>query len=443
MNIIIFTVLIYGISGIYGQSSSPQPIIRNSPIPNPNITIPIPSPITNPNITNPNITIPSSPAPPVIIYPILYDQLSPKTSITIGYSQSADVIVDQNIPDSFYNATQEVLNYLTFIEQTNGNLSPKTIMIESGTYTTSIQITIDSNNTEIKGVSSTDTIIQLASNSPSWLNTNTSRSPGLIRTKFTSNLYFHDFTLDGNQVNQPSGGLFSLSKSGLYLHACTNVMISNIAIINFPESGLVIHEDTITNTQSSNISTMNSKMDNNYLNGIEFAGVLTSSIEGNTISNNYGGIGQKGGGILITQGSQYIIITNNNYTNNNYGIVTNLHLAKQVGFITIENNNINNSTQAGIYASNSTNIYFEHNLVDISRTCWKLNTIANSIFANNTCNDILLWSGKKNTTGFDKCVNCVNTTIETNRLTSDATTLTMSLTMFAMGISGAILIYLL
>jgi hypothetical protein len=441
MNIIVFTVLISGISGIYGQLTSPQPIIRNSPIPNPNITIPIPSP--NPNITNPNITIPSSPAPPVIIYPILYDQLSPKTSVKIGYSQSSDIVVDQNIPDSFYNGTQEVLNYFAFLEQTNGNFAQKSLMIDAGTYDSSIQITIDCNNTEITGVSSKDTIIQLASNSPSWLNLNTSRSPGLIRTKFTGNLYFHDFTLDGNQANQPSGGLFSLSKSGLYLHACTNIQISNVSIINFPESGLVINEDTITNTQSSSISITNSKMDNNYLNGIEFAGVITSSIIGNVISNNYGGIGQKGGGIFITEGTQYISIKNNNFTNNNYGIVTNIHLGKTVTFIDIQRNTFENETLSGIYSSNSSNVYFDYNLVSTTRNCWKLSRVDNSIFANNTCNDILLWSGKRNTTGFDKCVDCVNTTIESNKLTSDATTLTMSLTMFFMSICGAILIYLL
>jgi hypothetical protein len=449
ISIIFLMLIVSGYAQNITQPPSPpvvQPPTNNTvPTPSPPVVQPPTNNTVPPTVppTNDTIIPPVAPVPPVIVTPILYDQLWPKTTVTVGFSSSADIKVDATVYNSFYNGTQEVLDYFVFIETFKQVVDPKKLLIEAGTYDTTTQIYILSNNTEFAGVSSKDTIIQLADNTPSWLNANSSRSPGLLRTKFVDNLYLHDFSVDGNQANQALGGLSSLSKSGIYIHACTNVMITNIRVGDFQESGLIIHEDTIVNVQSSNVQITNSQFDSNYQNGIELYGVVSSSMTNNLISSNIGGIGLKGGGILITQGSQDIKVQTNNFTDNNYGIITNLHLAKQVGFVTIENNNIENSTLAGIYSSNSTNVYFTNNLINISRSCWKLNTIENSIFANNTCKDILLWSGKRNTTGFDKCVDCLNTTIETNALTSGAPSLKVSMTMLIMSIGAYMMLYLL
>jgi hypothetical protein len=365
-----------------------------------------------PDIPNTNVTI--------VEIPYAFEKLWPKTSIRIGYGSSSDFIVDKNNPNSFYNATISSLEYFAYCEKYKEMNEKKTLLIENGLYTTSNQIWILSNNTDVSGENINDTIIQLADNTSSWLIAGISRSPGLLRTKYTQGVHIHDMTIDGNKIKQIEGGRSTFSKSGVYIQSSVDSRVSNIKVRNFQQSGIVISEDKITEHKNTNINIYNSIFENNDDNGVVISGTDTAVILNSTFQNNVGSMKGNGCSIYLTGDTANIAISRNVFNNENFGVITNMHGGIAPSFVTITNNVFQNVSETPIYSTNSSYIYFQYNLVDNSTSCMKLNRLQNSIISNNICEDIILWSGKRNYTGFEKCLDCMNTTITANSLTSDA-----------------------
>jgi parallel beta-helix repeat protein len=378
-------------------------------------------------ITPDNFTVPSGPSnplpnvPPKLIEPAIFKILWPKLTVVVGTSPSADVKVDTQNPNGFSDVMEEVMQYFTFSENVQMARGRKIMILEEGVYPSAKQIWINSNNTEIKGQGTDKTIIKLADNSPTWLVANTSRSPGLIRGKFISYITFKDLTMDGNWVNQDNSGLVSFSKSGLYFQACENVEILNVKINNFPESGLVVGFDAFGERESKKFTVSNCEFSNNQVIGISLIKAHEFNIQSNIFNNN------TDKNIYLTEGTDQVAILNNQISNGDYGIMTSVHGGYGVSNVQIENNKFINTNLAGIYTYNASGIVAKNNMIDGSRSCMKLSATNNSMFSNNICDNILLWSGKRNTTGFQSCEDCVNTILNNTLVTNGAMTKSISI----------------
>lgn len=229
---------------------------------------------------------------------------------------------------------------------------------------------------------------------------------GIIRTAYTINTLFQDFTINGNKQSEiyNSSDLNIRYSYGLYTLNCQNVWIRRVKAINCPGYGfdphgvpgssdstdyMIIEEcwsennnlDGITIDKSHNVIVKNNFAINNRRNGIELTtGTTSTIIEGNHIENN---------------GFNYF-----NVGDNKFSTACGIKIQDQFNAGTrwgtkdsiITNNYIFNSTDSGICVVEAKEMIITNNIIQESEHCIRFRDtgdsfigIDDSIISNNMC----------------------------------------------------------
>ncbi len=323
--------------------------------------------------------------------PILFRQLWPKTTIKIGWSSSADIIVEKTSTDAFHYAFKGVADYFTYIEYSKKLKQPKTLLIEQGLYQFEKQITIRSNNTNIKGLGYT--VISLTNNASNW------SKPGFLRLKNVNHVKVESLVFDGNKINQKT--LDKRYRNAVYIQSSENTSVNNVTIKNFEGTGLYV------DTLSANIQVVKSIIKDNDINGIEFEMTNKINISNNILSNN------KEYGIKGTMRSVNISITDNSIQQNICGVFLEETKMLPVYFADIDRNNLKNMSRAGICTDGVFALNIINNTISDSLSCMLLSRTNMTNIVGNICKNIIRNNNKTNVEDFINCKNC-STVFESN-----------------------------
>ena len=289
-----------------------------------------------------------------------------KPTIVIGYSDKATYKVQQG--RDAYSQIQQGLDNLN-------KVGGGTLQIEGGTYVLSSNIQIGS-NTAIIGAGINTTILKLVDRAKPWWNPETGiRKAGFIYSEDTINLYFANFTIDGNKENQNTDEISIYGRFGVYTETVNNVVINGMGVINFQGYGFDPHGVKEPKQWSDGLRIYNSYAANNDWDGFTIDQSTNVLLQNNKAYNN----GRHG--FNIVTGTYNLVLYNNiAYDNGFYyymgnpgcGVAIQNNLNYNTRNISVTKNIFKNNYDAGIC------------LRDVSQIILKDNTIVNNNYTNTT-----------------------------------------------------------
>lgn len=315
--------------------------------------------------------------------------LSYNLEISIGYSENNTYTLKEN--NDAYQVIQDSLNQL---KNNGGGI----LRFEAGTYILSQNIEVDSNIAVI-GAGLNITILKLIDNAKPWWEPSIGlRKSGFIRSKRTKNLYFANFTIDGNKQNQGTDELSSYGRYGLYTEAVDNVIVDGMGIINFQGYGFDPH-GLKSGVWSNGLIIINSYAGNNDWDGYTIDQSANVFMQNNIAYNN----GRHG--FNFVTGTYNVIMYNNLAVENGYsyylgnpgcGVAIQNNLDFGTRNITVKNNIFQDDYDAGICVRDVSLITLENNIIanlDYTNTsthlCIELFNTTSTTLKNNTCNKTL------------------------------------------------------
>lgn len=289
-----------------------------------------------------------------------------KATIVIGYSDEASYQIQQG-----NDAHQQIQQALDDINKSGGG----TLQIETGTYVLSSNIQIGS-NTAMIGAGINKTILKLVDRAkPWWIPETGIRKAGFIYSEDTVNLYFANFTIDGNKENQNTDEVSLYGRFGVYTETVDNVIIDGMGVINFQGYGFDPHGVKEPKQWSNGLKIVNSYAANNDWDGFTIDQSTNVLLQNNKAYNN----GRHG--FNIVTGTYNLILYNNiAYDNGFYyylgnpgcGVAIQNNLNYNTRNISVIKNLFKNNYDAGIC------------LRDVSQIILKDNTIVNKNYTNTT-----------------------------------------------------------
>jgi Right handed beta helix region len=317
-------------------------------------------------------------------------QTAPNLEIIIGYSNTATHVITQGA-----NAYQDIQQSLDDIRINGGG----TLRFEAGTYLLSSYIEVGS-NTAIVGAGINETVLMLMDKAaPFWIPNTGHKKSGFIRSVRTENIFFTNFTIDGNKNNQDSDKYSVYGRYGVFTEACNNVRVDTMAVMNFQGYGFDPHGVKETMTWSNGLTIINSYSYNNGWDGYTIDQSANVYLENNVAYNN----GRHG--FNIVTGSYNVTVVNNvAYDNGFYyyhgnpgcGLAVQNNLNYGTKNILVSNNIFENNDDAGICVKDITDIVLENNTIaNVNYTntsinlCMKISNSINVVTKNNICNNTL------------------------------------------------------
>lgn len=310
--------------------------------------------------------------------------------IIIGYSDKATHIIQQGA-----NAYQQIQQSLDDIRMNGGGV----LRIEPGLYILSSYIEVGS-NTVIIGSGMNETVLKLMDFADPWWIPNTGfRRSGFIRSTQTSNLFFANFTIDGNKQNQNTDKYSSYGRYGFFTEASDNVTVDGMGVINFQGYGFDPHGIKETKRWSIGLTIINSYSANNDWDGFTID-QSTNVFLANNVAHNNGRHGYN-----IVTGSYNVLIYNNIAMDNGFyyyhgnpgcGIAIQNNLDYGTRNISVIQNIFQNNDDAGICIRDVSDILLENNTIanvnytnsnESMNLCVKITNSINVITVNNVCND--------------------------------------------------------
>lgn len=289
-----------------------------------------------------------------------------KATIVIGYSDEANYQIQQG-----NDAHQEIQQALDNLNKVGGG----TVKIEIGTYVLSSNIQIGS-NTAMIGAGINKTILKLVDRAkPWWIPETGIRKAGFIYSEDTVNLYFANFTIDGNKENQNTDEVSLYGRFGVYTETVDNVIIDGMGVINFQGYGFDPHGVKEPKQWSNGLKIVNSYAANNDWDGFTIDQSTSVLLQNNKAYNN----GRHG--FNIVTGTYNLVMYNNiAYDNGFYyylgnpgcGVAIQNNLNYNTRNISVIRNLFKNNYDAGIC------------LRDVSQIILKDNTIVNNNYTNTT-----------------------------------------------------------
>lgn len=313
-----------------------------------------------------------------------------KVKIIIGYSDNATHKIQQG-NDAYWQIQQA----LDEINQSGGG----TLQIETGTYVLSSNIEIGSNTVMI-GAGINETILKLVDRAkPWWIPETGYRKAGFINSEDTVNLYFANFTLDGNKANQNTDELSIYGRFGVYTETVNNVEIDGLGVINFQGYGFDPHGVKEPKQWSYGLKIVNSYAANNDWDGFTIDQTTNVLLQNNKAYNN----GRHG--FNIVTGTYNLILYNNiAYDNGFYyymgnpgcGVAVQNNLNYNTRDISIIQNIFKNNYDAGICLRDVSQIIVKENTIvnnnytkTTKQLCINIDNSIDVISENNKCSDKL------------------------------------------------------
>lgn len=310
--------------------------------------------------------------------------------ITIGYSNKVTHTIQQGT--DAYQKVQQSLNDL----RTKGG---GTLYFESGVYLLSSNIEVG-NNTAIIGAGINNTILKLVDKAAPWWIPNIGlRKSGLIRSKGTVNLYFANFTIDGNKNNQNTDEYSAYGRFGLYTEATDNVVVDGMGVVNFQGYGFDPHGVKEPKKWSRGLIIVNSYSANNDWDGYTIDQSTDVFLQNNIAYNN----GRHG--FNFVTGTYNVIMYNNLALNNGFsfylgnpgcGVAVQNNLDFGTRNISIFKNIFQDDYDAGICVRDVADITLKDNVVvNVNYTdtsthlCIEVFNTTNVVSENNICNNQL------------------------------------------------------
>lgn len=329
----------------------------------------------------------------IVVFLCLFQYIkcqSDKPTIIIGYSDKASPKIQQG--NDAYPQIQQTLDNLN-------KVGGGTLQIEEGTYILSSNIQVGS-NVAIIGADIDKTILKLVDRAKPWWNPETGiRKAGFIYSEDTVNLYFANFTIDGNKQNQNTDEVSVYGRFGVYTETVDNVVIDGMGVINFQGYGFDPHGVKEPKQWSDGLKIYNSYAANNDWDG------FTIDQSTNVILQNNKAYRNGRHGFNIVTGTYNLVMYNNfAYDNGFYyylgnpgcGLAIQNNLDYNTRNISVINNIFENNYDAGICVRDVSQIILEGNkIVNKNYTNNEINlciTIENSvnvISKNNLCSDKL------------------------------------------------------
>lgn len=163
-----------------------------------------------------------------------------KTAIRLLFAAalvSAQVIVSSSTSSVVGNftctGTDDHVQIQAAIDLVN-SLGGGRVQLTDGIFNVNAQINITS-QLELSGESQNGTIVRLVSNARPW-KVGSRFSPGSLRGFRVLDLAVSNITFDGNRASNTGVGDAVLGKHGFDCLYCSNVVLLNVAMINFPGS---------------------------------------------------------------------------------------------------------------------------------------------------------------------------------------------------------------
>ena len=319
-----------------------------------------------------------------------------KANIVIGYSDKATSKIQQE-----GDAHQQIQESLDNLKQAGGG----TLRIEAGTYILSSNIEVWS-NTAIIGAGINDTILKLVDRAkPWWIPGTKTRKAGFINSEDTVNLYFANFTIDGNKKNQNTDEYSVYGRFGVYTETCNNVVIDRMGVINFQGYGFDPHGVKQPKQWSDGLKIYNSYAAYNDWDG------FTIDQSTNVLLQNNKAYGNGRHGFNIVTGTYNLIMYNNIAFDNGFyyylgnpgcGLAIQNNLNYNTRNISVVNNIFQNNYDAGICLRDVSQILLKGNTIvnkNYTNTrpqlCIKLDNSMNVVSENNICANKLSVSFKE------------------------------------------------
>ena len=313
-----------------------------------------------------------------------------KPTITIGYSDKTTYKVQQG-----NDAHQQIQQALDNLIKVGGG----TLQIESGTYILSSNIQVGS-DTAIIGAGINQTILKLEDKAkPWWIPETGYRKAGFIYSEDTINLYFANFTIDGNKENQNTDEISIYGRFGVYTETVNNVVIDGMGVINFQGYGFDPHGVKEPKQWSNGLKIFNSYAANNDWDGFTIDQSVNVLLQNNKAYNN----GRHG--FNIVTGTYNLVMFNNiAYSNGFYyylgdlgcGIAVQNNLDYGTRNISIVNSIFQDNTDAGICVRDASDIKLIDNIVanvnytdENPRQCIEIFNSVNVQSKNNKCSNKL------------------------------------------------------
>jgi parallel beta-helix repeat protein len=313
-----------------------------------------------------------------------------KEEVVIGYSDKATIIVQKGT-----DVHQQVQQSLDSFAISGGG----TLRFEEGLYLLSSNLEVGS-NTAIIGTGINDTILKLVDKAkPWWIPEIPLRKAGFINSEATNNLYFANFTLDGNKDNQNTDEFSVYGRFGLYTEIVDNVICDGIGIINFQGYGFDPHGIKEPKQWSIGLKIMNSYAANNDWDGFTIDQTTSVLLQNNKAYNN----GRHG--FNIVTGSYNMELYNNIAYNNGFyyylgdlgcGLAIQNNLDYNTRNISVVNNIFQDNADSGICLRDVSDIKLVDNVIanvnytDANpRQCIETFNSINVVLKNNKCSNKL------------------------------------------------------
>lgn len=300
--------------------------------------------------------------------------------VVVGYSSAAKYVIKAGT-----DATPKVA--LAIQDAANSGSGP--VIFEAGLYWISSPLVL-STGVELKGTSTTGTILKLMNNVTSWVNDTTTVS-GMIHIVGADNGRVSFMTLDGNRANQNTSDL--VGKYGVYIQDSQGVSIWQCVIRNFGGYGVALHETSMADSVHVDAVTIDySNITNNGWDGVVIDSYENVAIRFSTISGN------RGHGVNMLDGSNNVVITNNTFVGNGYyfpadlggsGVNMNLGSSVDASAVHIVTNVFDSNFYAGVSMTNVINADVARNVIRNSEYCMTLSNTDSSNMTRNVCENIL------------------------------------------------------
>jgi parallel beta-helix repeat protein len=314
----------------------------------------------------------------------------PDNKVVVGYSDKATLIVQKGA-----DVHQQVQQSLDMLSSNGGGA----LIFEEGLYILSSNLEVGSNIAMI-GAGINATVLKLVDKAkPWWMPERPLRKAGFINSEDTNNLYFANFTLDGNKENQNTDKFSVYGRFGLYTEIVDNVTIDGMGIINFQGYGFDPHGIKEPKQWSVGLTIINSYAANNDWDGFTIDQTTSVLLKNNKAYNN----GRHG--FNIVTGSYNIEIINNiAYSNGFYfylgdagcGLAIQNNLNYNTRNISVINNIFQDNTDAGICVRDVSGIKLIDNTIsnvnytDVNpRQCIEISRSIDVVEKSNKCSNKL------------------------------------------------------
>lgn len=255
-------------------------------------------------------------------------------------------------PDFLCDGTQDQIQINQAILAAAGNSNKRTVLLKSGTYYVDSSILMY-NNVVLKGKGTSNTIIFLVDNAPSFVD-----CAGIIRIRTKSgritNARIEDFTIDGNESHQEST---DKKKYGIYAEG-NNIIMRRITVRNCAGYGFDPHSAKSHTVPASNLVIENCISESNRTDGYTLDMVQDSFIISNIARYN-----GRHGFNLCTTAANDLLIGNQVLSNAINGIMiqNGSHTIRMLG------NVISDNRETGVMIRHSHGCILNGNLIAGSR----------------------------------------------------------------------------